>query len=203
MKKLLFVIGTILFMGSAANANQDDLAKIENYLNNLHSLKADFIQMASNGGTAEGKVYISKPSKIRMEYTAPEPLLIVGNGDYIIYHDKELDQITNIDYKDIPATVILTHKIKFDGTNLKVTDLYKDSGQTSVTVETPKTPGVKPITLVFDNEPFRLKQWKVIDPQNIEITVSLFEVEQDAALSDDLFKFDKSSGKSKSKTQRK
>ncbi len=203
MKKLLSVICGVLFFGSAAEASQADLAKIENYLNNLHSLKANFIQMASNGGTAEGKIYISKPSKMRMEYTAPEPLLIVGNGDYIIYHDKELDQITNIDYKDIPATVILTRKIKFDGTNLKVTDLYKDSGQTSITVETPQTPGVKPITLVFDNEPFRLKQWKVIDPQNIEITVSLFDIEQDEALSDNLFKFDKSAGKSRSKTQRK
>lgn len=203
MKKLLAVICGILFCSSAADAGQEDLTKIENYLNNLHSLKANFIQMASNGGTAEGKVYISKPSKLRMEYTAPEPLLIVGNGDYIIYYDKELDQITNIDYKDIPATVILTRQIKFDGSNLKVTDLYKDSGQTSITVETPKTPGVKPITLVFDNEPFRLKQWKVIDPQNIEITVSLFEVEQDEALSDNLFKFDKKMGKSKSKTQRK
>ncbi len=203
MKKLLAVICGILFCSSTADAGQEDLTKIENYLNNLHSLKANFIQMASNGGTAEGKVYISKPSKLRMEYTAPEPLLIVGNGDYIIYYDKELDQITNIDYKDIPATVILTHQIKFDGANLKVTDLYKDSGQTSITVETPKTPGVKPITLVFDNEPFRLKQWKVIDPQNIEITVSLFDVEQDEALSDNLFKFDKNVGKSKSKTQRK
>lgn len=203
MKKLLSVICGILFCSQAANADQADLTKIENYLNNLHSLKANFIQMASNGGTAEGKVYISKPSKLRMEYTAPEPLLIVGNGDYIIYHDKELDQITNIDYKDIPATVILTRQIKFDGSNLKVTDLYKDSGQTSITVETPKTPGVKPITLIFDNEPFRLKQWKVIDPQNIEITVSLFDVEQDEALSDNLFKFDKNAGKSRSKTQRK
>jgi len=203
MKKILLFICGFMFAGMTAEASQSDLDKIENYLNNLHSLKANFIQMASNGGTAEGKIYISKPSKIRMEYTAPEPLLIVGNGDYIIYHDKELDQITNIDYKDIPATVILTRKIKFDGTNLKVTDLYKDSGQTSITVETPKTPGVKPITLVFDNEPFKLKQWKVIDPQNIEITVSLFDTEQDEELSDSLFKFDKNVGKSKSKTQRK
>lgn len=203
MKKLgLFVLATLFFC-STARADKADLSKIENYLNNLHSLKANFIQMASNGGTAEGKVYISKPSKLRMEYTAPEPLLIVGNGDYIIYHDKDLDQITNIDYKDIPATVILTRQIKFDGTNLKVTDLYKDSGQTAITVETPKTPGVKPITLIFDNEPFCLKQWKVIDPQNIEVTVSLFDVEQDAELDNNLFKFDKNSGRSSSKTKRK
>ena len=154
--------------------------------------------MSSNGGSAEGKIYIVKPSKIRMEYTAPDPLLIVGNGEYIIYNDKELDQITNIDYKDIPATMILSNKIKFDGKNLKVTDFYKDSGQTSVTVEMPNSPGVKPITLIFDNAPFRLKQWKVIDQQNIEVTISLFDAEQDKKLSADLFKFNKKSEKSSS-----
>lgn len=203
MKKFISVFCLILFATFSAQAEKVDLKKIENYLNNLKTLKAGFVQMASNGGTAEGKIYISKPSKIRMEYTAPEPLLIVGNGDYIIYYDKELEQVTNIDYKDIPATVILTRQIKFDNVNLKITDLYKDSGQTSITVETPKTPGVKPITLIFDNEPLRLKQWKVIDQQNIEVTLSLFDVEQDIELDDSLFKFDKKPSNGGSKTKRK
>ena len=196
MKKLLLAM--MFVAAGAAQAENADLNKIENYLNNINTLEASFVQMSSNGGSAEGKIYIEKPSKIRMEYTAPDPLLIVGNGAYIIYNDKELDQITNIDYKDIPATMILSNKIKFDGKNLKVADFYKDSGQTSVTVEMPNSPGVKPITLIFDNSPFRLKQWKVIDQQNIEVTISLFDAEQDKKLSADLFKFNKKSEKSSS-----
>ena len=204
MKKFLLFLSLGMFNTSCAYADKADLNKIENYLNNIKSLQGSFVQIASNGGTSEGKIYISKPSKIRMEYTNPEPLLIVGNGDYIIYNDKELDQITNIDYKDIPATIILTKKINFNDGSLKIVDLYKDSGQTSITVEMPKNPGVKPITLIFENEPFRLKQWKVIDQQNIEITVSLFDIEQDVAINDGLFKFDKSSSRSaQSKTKRK
>ena len=203
MKKIFLFMFCTLFLTFDAYADKADLQKIEDYLNNLHSLKASFVQMASNGGTAEGKIYISKPSKIRMEYTAPDPLLIVGNGDYIIYYDKDLDQITNIDYKDIPATMILSKQIKFDNKNLKVADIYKDSGQTAITVETPQTPGIKPITLIFDNEPFRLKQWKVIDQQNIEVTISLFDIEQDVPLEATLFKFDKKPSRAKSKTQRK
>lgn len=191
MKKIIFVILFSFLFCRGAAAGQADLQRIEDYLNGLQSLQASFVQMASNGGTAEGKIYISKPSKIRMEYTAPDSILIVGNGDYIIYNDKELDQITNIDYKDIPATMILTQKIHFDGSNLKVTDFYKDRGQTSVTVETPKNKSIKPITLIFDNNPFRLKQWKVVDQQNIEVTISLFDIESDVQLADNLFKFDK------------
>ncbi len=203
MKKFLLVIFAGFLFCTTAHADNIDLTRIENYLNNLQSLRAGFVQMSSNGGTAEGKIYISKPSKIRMEYTAPDELLIVGNGDYIIYNDKELDQITNIDYKDIPATMILTQKIRFDGTNLRVTDFYKDNGQTSITVETPKNKGVKPITLIFDNNPFRLKQWKVIDQQNIEVTISLFDMETDVGLNSALFQFDKKTSSGGSKAQRK
>lgn len=203
MKKIFYFILGSLFFCAAAHADNSDLRKIEDYLNNLKTLKADFVQMSSNGVSAEGKVYIAKPSKIRMEYTAPDSLLIVGNGDYIIYNDLELDQITNIDYDDIPATVILSNKIKFDGSNLKVTDFYKDAGQTSVTVEMPKNSAVKPITLIFDNSPFKLKQWKVIDQQNIEVTVSLFNEENDTDLSDSLFKFDRKTSGSSSKSKRK
>lgn len=200
MKKILYFLLFALF-SMPAFADNADFRKIEDYLNNLKTIKADFVQMSSNGATAEGKIYIAKPSKIRMEYTAPDSLLIVGNGDYIIYNDKELDQVTNIDYDDIPATVILSNKIKLDGQTLKVTDFYKDSGQVSVTVEMPKNAAVKPITLIFDANPFKLKQWKVIDQQNIEVTVSLFNEEVDGNLDDSLFKFDRkpSSGSSKSK----
>lgn len=193
MKKSILIFSALFLMMDFAHAENADLNKIENYLNNINTLEANFVQMSSNGGSAEGKIYIEKPSKIRMEYTAPDQILIVGNGEYIIYNDQELDQITNIDYKDIPATVILSNKIKFDGKNLKVTDYYKDGGQTSVTVEMPDSPGVKPITLIFDNAPFRLKQWKVIDQQNIEVTISLFDAEQDKKLSESLFKFNKNS----------
>ncbi len=203
MKKVFLLLLCSIFFSFSARADNADLRKIEDYLNNLKTLKADFVQMASNGVSAEGSVYIAKPSKIRMEYTAPDSLLIVGNGDYIIYNDLELDQITNIDYDDIPATVILSNKIKFDGSNLKVTDFYKDNGQTSVTVEMPKNPAVKPITLIFDNNPFKLKQWKVIDQQNIEVTVSLFNEENDIDLSDSLFKFDRKPSTSGSKSKRK
>lgn len=203
MKKyLLFFLFPLLF-AFQAKADTADLNKIENYLNNIKTLKASFVQMSSNGGSAEGKIYIAKPSKIHMEYTAPDPLLIVGNGDYIIYNDTELDQVTNIDYEDIPATVILSNQIKFDGKNLKVTDFYKDSGQTSVTVEMPNNSAIKPITLIFDNNPFRLKQWKVIDPQNIEITISLYDMVQDEPLNADLFKFNKKSSQTETKTKRK
>jgi outer membrane lipoprotein-sorting protein len=188
MNKILAFLFMCLIT-SNTSANETDIKKIENYLNNIISLEANFVQMSSNGATAEGKIYISKPSKIRMEYTVPDSISIIGNGDFIVYNDKELDQVTNIDYEDIPATMILTEKIKLNGDKLKVSDYYKDNGQTSITVETIDNPDIKPITLIFENNPFQLKQWKIIDQQNIEITISLFNMEKDKKLDEQLFNY--------------
>lgn len=168
-----------------------DVKQIEDYLNNIKTLEADFVQVASNGGTAEGKLYIAKPNKIRMEYADPTSVLIVGDGDYIIYNDKDLDQVTHIDYDDIPASLILANDIKIDGKKLKITDFYKDPGQTSVTLDYKEKGDIGPITLIFSTDPFELKQWKIVDPQSVEVTVSLYDTQKDISLDDSLFKFKK------------
>lgn len=190
MKKLI-LFGFVLFSSAAHAQTASELLKIENYLNNMKSLEANFVQMASNGMTSEGKIYIAKPSKIRMEYAPPTSVLIVGNGDYVVFNDQELDQITNIDYEDIPATMILANNIKIGEDDLKVTDYYKDAGMTSITLEYAKSKDVGPITLVFNNNPFELKQWKIVDPQGVEVTLSLYDAVKDQKLSDNLFKFTK------------
>ena len=184
------LVGGVMFFAANASWAQtaDDIKKVENYLNNIKGLEADFVQMASNGASAEGKIHIKKPKQIRMEYKAPMDVLIVGDGEFVVYNDKELDQVTHIDYDDIPATIILSDEIKIDGNTLKVSDFYKDAGVTSLTINH-KNKDVSPIKLVFNNEPFELKQWSVVDPQSVEITVSLYELKTDVDLDDGLFKF--------------
>lgn len=194
MKLFLTLLTTFFCVANTVSAQTiDETKQIEDYLNNLKTLSADFVQTASNGAVAEGKILMAKPNKMRMEYTSPDKILIVGNGDYIVFYDQELDQITNIDYKDIPATMILSNNIQIDGQNLKLSNFSKDEGRTEVTLEYAKASQTGPITLVFNNNPFYLKQWKIVDPQNIEITLSLYNVEQDKPLDDKNFTFKKKS----------
>ena len=46
-----------------------------------------------------------------------------------------------------------------------------------------------PINLIFNNSPFELKQWNLVDQQGTEISVSLYNYEQDIPLDSSLFKF--------------
>ena len=136
-----------------------------------------------------------------MEYSAPSDILIVGNGDYIVYYDKELDQITNIDYEDIPAAMILANTVNIDGKELQVTDFYQDPGVTKVSLEYSKDE-LGPFTLVFSNTPFELKQWKVITPQSMEVSLSLYDTVTDGKLDDKLFEFRKNDETRKSSSSR-
>ncbi len=197
MQKILYVVILFLcvFINNVKAQTVDDISRIENYLNNVKTISAKFVQDSSNGATAEGNIVIAKPNKIRMEYASPTDVLIVGNGQYIVYYDKELDQVTNIDYNDIPASMLLANDIKIDGKKIKVIDFYKDAGTTSVTVEYVKE-NTGPITLVFSNNPFELKQWKIIDHQSIEVVVSLYDAEKDENVDNGLFKFQRNENKS-------
>ena len=189
MKKWLLSAALCLLSWNARAQSAENIQKIETYLNNIKSMEATFVQMASNGGTAEGRLFIQKPNKIRMEYAAPTNVLIVGDGKYIVYNDTELDQVTHIDYDDIPASLILANDIKIDGKKIKVSDFYQDSGSTSITLDYADKGDLGPITLVFSNSPMELKQWKIVDPQSVEITVSLYDVKKDVPLDSKLFKF--------------
>ena len=192
--RILYLMLCLIFSVSIANAkeiNYQRVQQIENYLNTIKTMKASFVQTASNGNTAEGILFVEKPNKIRMEYAEPTNVLIVGNGDYIVYNDKDLDQITNIDYEDIPASLILANNIKIDGKQIEVSNYYEDAGSTVVTLRYPEKPEIMPITLTFTNSPFALRQWSIVDPQSVEVIVSLYNNETDIALDEDLFKFKK------------
>lgn len=200
--KFIALIFSLLFLSAEAclaAVSEEDVKKVEDYLNSIKTLSADFVQIASNGEKVEGHLYVEKPNKIRMEYNAPSNILIVGNGDYIVYYDKELEQITNIDYDDIPAALILANTIHIDGKELKVTDYAKDPGMTKMSLQYAKAGDLGPFTLVFTNNPFELKQWKVITPQSLEVSLSLYDTIKDAKLDSALFKFSKREAQKKDK----
>ncbi len=181
----------LLNVHPALAQKQENLKQIEDYLNNIKTMQASFVQTASNGNTAEGKLYIQKPNKIRMEYNPPVDVDIIGDGDYIVYNDKELDQVTNIDYDDIPASLILANDVKLDGKAFKVIDYYQDAGITKIKVQYQEKEDIGPISLTFNNNPFELKQWSIVDPQSVEVTVSLYNAQKDVDLDSSLFKFKK------------
>ncbi len=165
-----------------------DIARIEDYLNGLKTLRAGFIQVASNGTVAEGKLYLHRPGKIRFEYDPPVPILIVSSGLILYYYDKELDQTTQVFVNATPIGVLTKENLSFSN-EITVSHFARDAGTLRLTVQQTDEPDEGAITLVFSDRPLALRKWTVLDAQGTQTTVALNNVETGINLDPGLFKF--------------
>lgn len=149
-----------------------ELARVRDYLDTIRTLSARFIQVASNGNTVEGDVYLSRPGKLRFQYDPPTPILVVSDGWFLGYYDLELEQATTAPLGSTPLAFLLRDTISFtDG--VTVTGWERKAGIVRVSLVKTEDPQQGSITLVFNAAPLALRQWTVIDSQGQSITLSL------------------------------
>ena len=190
----LGAVTSVAFLPQAAQAQSADkispemIAKIENYLANITTLKADFVQISSDGGAAEGELFMERPGKMRFEYNPPAQILLVSTGHDFIYFDKEINAPTYFDIDETPAGIILAKDISLTD-KVKVVNFQRTAETIRVELVRKSDPGAGSVTLVFAEKPMQLRQWIVTDPTGIETTVTLFNTEEGLTLDPELFKF--------------
>ena len=60
--------------------NAADLERIQDYLNGITTVTADFTQVAPDGSLTGGKFFLKRPGKMRWQYSPPTPLLMIADG---------------------------------------------------------------------------------------------------------------------------
>jgi outer membrane lipoprotein-sorting protein len=176
-------------VGAVTPNDRPEIGKAEEYLNNVRTLKARFLQIGPDGSTAEGTVYLSRPGRMRLEYDPPSPILVVADGGWLIYYDSKLGQVSYLGLDSTPAGILVKPDVKLDGEDLKVTGISHKPGVMNLTVIRRKDPGEGQITMVFSEAPFQLRQWQVVDAQGQATTVSLYDAQTGMALDRELFHF--------------
>jgi outer membrane lipoprotein-sorting protein len=153
-----------------------DIARIEAYLNDLHTLKARFLQVAPDGATTEGTTWLDRPGRMRFQYDKPSPLLLVAGHGLFVFYDRELKQVTNIPLSATPLGLLLRDHLTLSG-DVTVTGIERLPGQIQVTLVRTASPGDGSLTLVFADNPLALRQWAVVDGQRQETRVTLYNVQ--------------------------
>jgi outer membrane lipoprotein-sorting protein len=169
-----------------SSADQAAVNRIEAYLNDLGTLKSRFLQASSRGNYAEGTFYLSRPGKMRIEYDPPIKFLIVADGTWLMYLDKELDQLTHLPLGSTPADILIEDNISFLTGDLVVTKIERTPGVLSVTLIRKDEDGGQ-LTLIFADKPLELKKWIVVDAQGVKTSVSLLSSERDVSIDPKLF----------------
>ncbi len=163
-----------------------DIARVETYLNGFRSLESKFLQIAPDGGLSEGRVYMQRPNRIRVDYAPPVPVLMVGSGSWITFYDKELKQANRVPLDSNPLSVLLSNEVKF-ADPVEVTSVQRETGTLRITVRDRKKPEEGQLTMVFADKPLQFRQWVVKDRTGQETTVALADAKFDTVLDPKLF----------------
>ncbi len=191
----IFLLAIAAFYPAASanlvySQNTADLNKIEDYLNGLKSLRAGFVQASTNGTSAEGRLYMARPNRLRFVYADPSPIQLIADGKSLIYYDSRLQQVTYSSIKSSPLAPILKETVSLNDPKIILTDFKKSGGEISVSFIDAKDPASGQVTLQFNEQPLELKRWIVRDAQDIITTLSLIDIQTNTDIDPKLFKFD-------------
>jgi outer membrane lipoprotein-sorting protein len=188
-RSLLLAAPVLLLPGPVrAQKQADAIRRVESYFNALTTLKARFLQVSQTGGSAEGTAWIWRPSRMRFEYDAPEPTLLVAADNQFFHWDKELRQATVVPLNSTPLGVLLRSPLRLSG-DVTVGGVERSGGLLRVTVFRTGQQAEGRIQLVLDEEPMALRQWVVVDGQNRATRVTLTQAEVGGRFSPALFAF--------------
>jgi len=139
-----------------------DLARIDASMNATFSFQGDFVQVAPTGAVSKGKIWLQRPGKVRFEYDAPNPMLIVSDGVTMVQNDRQLETFDRVPLSATPLNYFLKENINL-ANDTEVTGLQKLPGQWIVTARDGSGQQEGAITLVFDSETLALQTWIIAD----------------------------------------
>ncbi len=184
------LLGLLLAAPTAALADDTsaDIARVQDYLNGLKTLKAKFLQVAPNGAVSQGTVWLERPGRMRFQYDPPTPLLLVAGHGLLVFHDSQLDQTTNIPLGRTPLGILLADNVKLSG-DVTVTAVSHQNGYLELSLDRTAVPGDGLLTLFFTEKPFALREWVVTDAQRRETRVTLFDPQYGGTFDQSLFSY--------------
>ncbi len=176
----------------AAPLSADELAtvaRVEDYLNQLKSLRSRFIQVNSFGAFAEGDIFLVRPGRLRFEYDAPHPILMIADGSMLLFYDKNLKQASFVPLSKTPLRFLTNENISLsDSADI----MAVEQGRASLSISLQEHPGgfEGTVILVFGDKPLELRRMQIIDVDGVIIEVSLVNPEFGASIAEKHFDSD-------------
>lgn len=169
-----FVLSLILPVQLAAQSADETklIARAEQAITELTTLKATFIQVSSDGSVGEGRLYFRRPHQLRLDYENPATLSIVTSKIWV-YVDDKIDQFVQaIPVSETPFAPLLSKTVSFRSRDVKISASL-ESGIASVRLDKYTGEGAGRMLLEFDASSWRLRRWVITDALGITTTVTL------------------------------
>ena len=166
---------------------KQELERIENYLNNIKNLSAKFIQESEDGAISEGKFLLSRPGKMRIEYSSGPKVLVIVNASVLSYNDTELEETSYLSTNTTPASLLTRNNISFSAKDVEVTNVVKSGDRIKVSLVKKNRKEAGEFTLIFGLNPLAFLRMEVKNDLGEIIKVSLSDLSFPEKVSSDLF----------------
>lgn len=169
-----------------------DLLRVQQHLQSMGSMVADFSQTDRAGQVQNGRLTLRQPGHIRFQYAPGNPLLIVADGRSLTLIDYEVRQVQRWPIRNSPLSVLID-----PAANLVRFGRLNDTGNAetvSVEVRDPARPEYGMITMIFERVAsapagLRLYGWVALDAQRQRTSIRLSNVRYGVPVADNMFRW--------------
>jgi outer membrane lipoprotein-sorting protein len=148
--------------------------KVVTYIEGIDTYTARFIQTAPSGSVSAGIMKMDRPGKLRVEYDAPNPQLIIANQGKLYIHDADLETTDSYPIRRTPLRFLLSKKVKAD--DLQIIAITRTDSSVGVSLASTDEETEGELMLVFEAPDLLLRRWVVIDPAGEETIFDLDEI---------------------------
>lgn len=167
-----------------------EAVQAEAYLNQLKTAKARFVQTAPDGSQLLGTFYLSRPGRLRFEYDPPIEDFVVADGFFIYFYDAELQEQSNAPIGQTLADFLLRDELRLSG-DITIKKIFRAANILQIELVQTEDPDAGALVLGFNEDPFFLKKWRVIDPQGHITEIELFDMKYGVDFKSNLFAYHK------------
>jgi outer membrane lipoprotein-sorting protein len=158
---------------AAEMTREQMLSRVNASLNAMTTVVSDFRQVSPDGKPFTGRLYMQRPGKLRFEYTAPAPYLIVADGRNVAVYDRKLNSRDMYGINQTPLKFLTAERIDL-ARDAKLVSIGRDGASIAVVIEDKNTvAGTSRIKLWFGGPDYVLQRWLVTDPQGYDTQVVL------------------------------
>jgi outer membrane lipoprotein-sorting protein len=153
------------------------LDRISLYLSSVQTMVGNFVQIGPDGQRTQGTFYIQKPGKVRFEYNPPTPIDIIADGSSVVVRDRNLATQDLYPLSQTPLRYLLADRIDLLRDTDVVSVTQDDTFVTVMVEEKQLVVGTSRLMVMFDAKDLALKQWTVTDPQGLDTTVAVYNLD--------------------------
>jgi outer membrane lipoprotein-sorting protein len=176
---------------TAFDARQRGLAdRVSAYLSNVRQLHGNFVQVGPDGGKSEGEFFLQKPGKVRFDYNPPSPIELIADGSSVVVRDRKLATQDLYPLSQTPLRFLLADRIDLMRDTSLIGVYADDVFVTMVIEERQIIAGTHRLMLMFGAQDYQLRQWTVTDPQGLDTTVAVYNLDTKQAPDPNMFRID-------------